>query len=296
MSTAITRTIAQVQVTAHTDARAAAPTLSDVRFRIPVVALTAVLVLAGCSDESGDTSGDTAVLAAEDVFDGELDVVPDTSGTTATLAVTTSIDMACAVVYGTTEALGEGIATDTDMAGGAHADHEVLMTGLQPDTEYFFRVQGSGADGRLYRSELMTFRTPAADTEAPPGENAAVGAEIASVSSEFSDAFGAENAVDGDLATEWSSNGDGDDAWITVDLGEPVDVSGIGFHSRQMSDGTSIINSFTVTVDDGEPLGPFPAGPGLSVADVEFTGQVLRFDAVDTTGGNTGAVEIEVYQ
>jgi hypothetical protein len=34
----------------------------------------------------------------------------------------------------------------------------------------------------------------------------------------------------------------------------------------------------------------------MSIVDVEFTGQALRFDAVETTGGNTGAVEIEVYQ
>ena len=280
-------------MTAHTEASGATPTLSGVRLRIPAAVVTAALVLTGCSDEPGE---DAAVLAAEDVFDGELDVVPDPSGVSATLSVTTSIDMACAVVYGTTEALGDGIATDTDMAGGAHSDHEVLMTGLEPDTEYFFRVQGSGADGRLYRSEVMTFRTPATDADARPGENAAVGAAVADVSSEFSGAFAAENAVDGDLATQWSSAGDGDDAWITIDLGEPVDVVGIGFRSREMSDGTSIIDSFTLTVDDGEPLGPFSAGPGLSVADIEFTGQVLRFDAVDTTGGNTGAVEIEVYQ
>lgn len=269
------------------------PTLSVVRLRIPAAALTAALVLAGCSDEPGD---DAAVLAAEDVFDTELEVVPDPSGTTATLAVTTSMDMACAVVYGTTEALGDGIATDTDMAGGAHADHEVLMTGLEPETEYFYRVQGSGADGRLYRSELMTFRTPAADDGSDIGENAAVGATIVDVSSEFSGAFAAENAVDGDPATEWSSDGDGDDASITIDLGEAVDVVGVGFRSREMGDGSSIIDSFTLTVDDGEPLGPFPAGPGHSVADVEFTGQILRFDAADTTGGNTGAVEIEIYR
>lgn len=269
------------------------PRLSVVRLRIPAAALTAALVLAGCSDEPGD---DAAVLAAEDVFDTELEVVPDPSGTTATLAVTTSIDMACAVVYGTTEALGDGIATDTDMAGGAHADHEVLMTGLEPETEYFYRVQGSGADGRLYRSELMTFRTPAADDGSDIGENAAAGATIVDVSSEFSGAFAAENAVDGDPATEWSSDGDGDDASITIDLGEPVDVVGVGFRSREMGDGSSIIDSFTLTVDDGEPLGPFPAGPGHSVADVEFTGQILRFDAADTTGGNTGAVEIEIYR
>ena len=64
--------------------------------------------------------------------------------------------------------------------------------------------------------------------------------------------------------------GDGDDAWITIDLGEPVDVVGIGYRSREMTDGTSIVDSFTVTVDGEQTLGPFSAGTGLSVAGVEF--------------------------
>lgn len=157
-------------------------------------------------------------------------------------------------------------------------------------------MQGSGADGKLYRSELMTFRTPAADPVDRPGEDVAVGADVLGVSSEFSAAFAAAYAVDGDPTTEWSTAGDGDDAWITIDLGEPADVVGLGFHSREMGDGTAIITSFTVTVDDGQTLGPFAAGPGLSLVEVAFTGQLLRFDAVETTGGNTGAVEIEVYR
>jgi len=253
--------------------------------------LMAALAISACSTEPGDEE----IRPAESVFAGDIVVTPDSSGVSATLSVTTAIDMACAVVYGRTPDLGDGIATDTDMAGGAHADHEVVLTGLEPGTEYYYRVQGSGSDGRLYRSELMTFHTPAAEDDRP-GENVAAGAEVIGVSSEFSAAFAARNAVDGDPATEWSSAGDGDDAWITIDLGGPVDVVGIGFHSRQMGDGTSIVDTFTVTVDDGEVFGPFPAGPGMSVVDVEVTGQTLRFDAVETTGGNTGAVEIEVYQ
>jgi hypothetical protein len=47
-----------------------------------------------------------------------------------------------------------------------------------------------------------------------------------------------------------------------------------------------------VAVDGGELLGPFDAG---DEAEVAVTGQRLRIDAVTTTGGNTGAVEIEVY-
>lgn len=60
-----------------------------------------------------------------------------------------------------------------------------------------------------------------------------------------------------------------------------------------MSDVTAITRSFTVTVDYGETLGPCPAGS--EPVDVRFRGQVLRFDAAESTGGNSGAVEIEVY-
>lgn len=264
--------------------------------RYRLAALVAVLALATAACSDAGSSDESAVLAAEDVFAGELTVEPDPSGTSAQLVVVTTLDMACAVVYGTTPDLGDGIATDTDMAGGAHGDHDVTLTGLEPDTEYYFRVQGSGVDGRLYRSELMTFRTPEAGDTDSPGANAAFGATVAGASSEFSSAFAAEHAVDGDPATEWSSDGDGDDAWLTIDLGEPVDVVGLGYRSREMSDGSAVVTSFTVTVDDGETFGPFPAGPGLVVSDVEFTGQVLRFDADETTGGNTGAAEIEIYR
>jgi hypothetical protein len=252
--------------------------------------LAALIAVTACSGDDGEPTVDVA----EDVFEDELVVEPDPSGTSATVRVTTTLDMACAVVFGSTPDLGEGIATDSDMGGGAHTDHDVTLAGLEPDTEYYFRVQGSGADGRLFRSDLMTFRTPETAEPGASGENVAAGAAVVDVSSEFSDAFAAANAIDADPATEWSTAGDGDDAWIIIDLGEDVDIAGIGLFSREMSDGTAIIESYSVTVDDDEVLGPFPAGPGGSLSEVEVTGQVLRFDADTTTGGNTGAVEIEV--
>nr|WP_243851523.1 discoidin domain-containing protein [Modestobacter marinus] len=141
----------------------------------------------------------------------------------------------------------------------------------------------------------MTFRTaPAPDVEVP-GENVALGAEVVDVSSEFSEGFPASAAVDGNLGTEWSSAGDGDDASITLDLGRPVPIVGVALRSRSMSDGSSIVETFTVTVDDGETYGPFEAGTSGAVNATDVTGQVLRIDAVQTTGGNTGAAEIEVY-
>lgn len=116
-------------------------------------------------------------------------------------------------------------------------------------------MQGSGADGSLYRSELTSFRTPPAEAVAPTGGNVALGAEVVDVSSEFSGAFAAANALDGDLGTEWSSRGDGDDASITVDLGREVRVGGVALRSRAMSDGSSVVETFTVTVDGGQTYG-----------------------------------------
>jgi hypothetical protein len=110
-------------------------------------------------------------------------------------------------------------------------------------------------------------------------------------SSEFSDAFGAGNAIDGDPATEWSSSGDGDDAFLVIDLGREVEVAGFGFHTRSMSDGSATAETFNVTVDDGNTFGPFPVGR----AEASVTGRVIRFDVDQSTGGNTGATEVEVF-
>ncbi len=263
--------------------------------RLLGAASAVVLLLSACGGSGDPRSAGQEVGAAEQVFLADPVVVPDASGTFATLRVATDREMACAVVFGPDESLGGGIATDSDMGGGAHTEHEAVMRGLEPDTEYFYRVQGSGADGNLYRSRLMSFRTPADDAVPPPGENVALGARVVDVSSEFSGAYAAANAVDGDPATEWSSAGDGDDASITIDLGREVSVLGMALRSRSMSDGSSIVETFTVTVDDGDIYGPFDAGTASPVNRAEFTGRVLRIEADRSSGGNTGAAEIELY-
>ena len=40
---------------------------------------------------------------------------------------------------------------------------------------------------------------------------------------------GASNELDRDLATDWSSAGDGDDAWIEVELAEVTRIRSVGF-------------------------------------------------------------------
>lgn len=246
--------------------------------------LVAVLVVA-CGDGNGV---EDEVLDFSQIAEEGPDIESDASGTFATLRVTTTIDAVCAVAFGETEELGL-LATDQEMGAAGHSDHEVILGGLSSETEYFYRLQGVGVDGRLYRSDLLSFRTPSASGSTGE-ENVAVGAEVVEVSSEFSSAFSAANAIDGNVATEWSSAGDGDDAFLVLDLGREVEALSVGFHTRSMSDGSATTETFTVTVDDSETFGPFPVGRAESA----FTGRVVRFDVETSTGGNTGALEVEV--
>lgn len=249
----------------------------------------ALVMLAGCSNDNSSSAG---VQPIEPILSGDIEIVADPSGTSATFAVDTTIPVACAVIYGTDDSFGF-IAVDNDMQGGAHQDHGPLLTGLTPDTEYQYILQGSDASGTIYRSDTLTFRTPPA-ADSGFGANIAPSGTVIASSSEFSDAFAAANAVDGNLGTEWSTAGDGDDAWIEIDLGQDREIIAVAFRTRQMTDGTAITNAFTITID-GQSLGPFPAGTDPIALDDPVTGRVLRFGADQTTGGNTGATEIEVY-
>jgi len=249
--------------------------------------LLALALVGACQDTSAvsEEVGDFS-----EISEAAPTIEPSSDGTSAVLTVVTTIEAVCAVAYGDTTSMGR-LATDQEMGVGGHSEHEAVLTGLSPDTEYFYRLQGVGADGRLYRSEILTFRTQQAP-EASSDRNAAIEADVVDVSSEFSAAFGGANAIDGDLATEWSTSGDGDDAYLVIDLGREVEVAGIGFHTRSMSDGTAISESFTITVDDTDTFGPFPVGR----ADVSFSGRIVRFDVDRSTGGNTGAAEVEVLE
>ena len=233
------------------------------------------------------------VRPIDEILEGDFFVEVDQSGASAVLRLETTIDVVCSVVFGTTEQFG-GLATDTDMAGGGHSVHHPNMTGLEPDTTVLYRVQGAAADGTIYVGDVEQFTTPSVDGSGIRS-NLSLEATVVETSSDFSSSFAGVNAIDGLLSTEWSSRGDGDDAYIVIDVGAPMEVTGIGFRTREMSDGTSITNSYTVSVDGGEALGPFDAGIGLVVSDFSAAGQVFRIDMNTTTGGNTGAVEIEIY-
>lgn len=244
----------------------------------------------------GDVVQPSGVLDFADIqaTDIQLDFDPDLG--TAILSVDTSIDVACSVAYGPTQALGS-LATDTDMAGGAHANHHPRLVGLNSGIVWY-RLQGAAADGTLYQSQLMQFEFPEGDGSgpdvSPPLPNVAGQATVSGFSSQYSDAYSARNAIDGDLTTEWSTAGDGDEAFIELDFGENMRILGVGFRTREMTDGTSITTSFTVTIGQ-RTYGPFEAGPGMALALFDASGSKARIDVETSTGGNTGAIEIEVY-
>ena len=273
-----------------------------------LLVLAGAVALAACggSDDSDDEAIGVRPFAEiqANEFTFEVD---EFDPSRAIFRVRTTEPAICAIVWGETEALGS-FNNSLAMNGTGIVDHDVFLPGALPGETYYFQVQGSTADGTLYQSGLATFTVPEVDGGAGDAGstdngttirevNLALSATIADVSSEFSSSWAAANAIDDDLSTEWSSSGDGDDAFITVDLGSPNDIGGVEYLTRSMADGTAITTTYWVTIDDGERLGPFAAGnpAETNFQAIQASGQVVRFEAQDTTGGNTGAVEIRVF-
>jgi hypothetical protein len=236
-------------------------------------------------------------LPLDDVLAAPIEMVTLTAHA-ATLVVTTTIDLACVVVFGRDAGFGS-LALDETMDDGAHRDHRVVLRALEPETDYVYRLQGSDPHGNFYVSETFSFRTPAAPPGADLGTNVATlarGARILAVSSEFSDAWGATRAIDGQPNTAWSSQGDGDDAFLTIELPTEVQVSGFGLWTRTMVSSAQII-TFQVTTPAGQVFGPFevPDASMLYVFPADVTGRRFTFEVLSSSGGNTGAVEVAVF-
>jgi hypothetical protein len=230
--------------------------------------------------------------------------VRDITDTTATIEFTTGVPTICAVAYGTDETYGT--LDQMLMMEGAVRDHVITLDGLTPNTTYHYRLNIVDEQARIYQSEDHTFTTASAGGAATPTDgNIALldaGARVIGVSSNYGNgdndsSFGANKALDGNPNTAWSSNGDGDDAWIEIELSGTYRVDKIAFWTRTMANNTAQIFQFTVTTDAGETFGPFelPDADQAHRFDVEFTARTLRFEAAETNSGNTGAVEIEVY-
>jgi hypothetical protein len=263
-------------------------------------AVVGVLTLVAC----GNSSARAAVKSFDQVQASPVVFQADPTDPSRAIAhLTTKVAMICAIVWGTDSSFGRFDNSEA-MNGTGITQHDVVLPAVQPGVQYSYVIEGVTADGSLYRSKLATFRigtagsTPTtAAAAAPPGKNIAPTAKVAKVSSEFSSAFAAANAIDDDTATEWATNGDGNHGSITLDLGSTVAIKGVEFVTRSMADGSSITSTYTVSVDEAAPAGPFPAatvGQSRPVV-LAARGRTVRFDVTQSSGGNVGAVEIRVY-
>ena len=270
------------------------------------VALTALLILlVACDGGTAEEELQARVLDINEILVSGPTVV-DITPYSATVLAETRVDAACAVAYGLNTDYGQ-LATDLDMAGSGHQDHRPLLIGLQPDTEYHYKFGGVDSKGRVFGSSDFTFRTPPAatgDLKQPSGDNWALltnGARVVTASSIFGagdndSAWGANNAIDGDPGTQWSTDGDGNDASIEIELATKTHVTSLGFWTRSMGDSAQVF-SFRAVTDRGEIFGPFDLDDSAAIHyyDTDITAKRLRFEAVATSGGNTGVLEIEVY-
>ena len=242
------------------------------------------------------------VRPLQEIIDGAAPRVDVLSPTETAIVFDTTVAFACAIVYGETAEFG-AIATDGDMAGGAIFNHDPIMVGLKPDTEYFWRAQGTAPDGTFYAGEIQTFRTPKQVASANPNlASLAAGAAVTAVSSNFAgaanaDPWGANNALDGSRATAWSSSGDGNDAFIEIELADQMPVEEVEVWTRSMADGTAQIFTFTITDDSGATFGPFtlPDASQPYRFPVDTVAKSLRLDVVDSSGGNVGLVEFGAF-
>jgi len=220
------------------------------------------------------------------------------TATSATIAVRTAAPAFCQVNYGPTPQYGQ---MRRMTMSGPMTDHRIVLPGLQPDTVYHIRLTAIDVQARVYQSADLTFRTQPATSDRPRGRNVAslsAGARVVGVSSNYggegiTGAYGANNAIDGDPSTEWSSNSDGERAWVEIELARPYHLSAIGFWTRTMGS-TAQIQEFEVVADGKIRLGPFTLGDaaGVHYFPVDLTARRLRFNVLKSSGGNTGAVEI----
>ncbi|MEM6280622.1 MAG: discoidin domain-containing protein [Chloroflexota bacterium] len=276
--------------------------LMNILTTLAVLAFAAALLFAQDEGATVEVSGAPIDVLPLSLVTDSAPVVLDITDTTARVNFIGTEALACYLIYGTDETYGD-VTNDPDMAQAAIIEHNPIMVGLEPETEYTFRMMGTSEDGQLYVSEVYTFTTTAADTSANANllspDN---GTSVVEVSSNFGDGpndgrWGVLNAFDSNTATEWSSNGDGDDAFFVVEFDAPRQINELEFQTRAMSDGTAITSSFTVTADDGTTYGPFVIdGSDISYTfDVNFVTETLRYDVEESTGGNTGIVDIAAY-
>ncbi len=238
----------------------------------------------------------------DDVIKDGAPVISEISSTEASLDFTSSIALACTIVFGETEDFGR-ITNDPDMSATATISHRPILSGLNPDTIYYYKVQGVAVNGKIYQGPSLTFTT----TKEQKSDSLNVAASknggfILSVSSNWGGAkdnqpWGALSALDSSNATAWSSGGDGDKAFLEVGFSKHYDLESIEVWTRTMSDGTAQVFEFWVEDDNGNKFGPFilPDAKKSYKFNLASNTKSLKFLINESSGGNTGLVEFKAF-
>ena len=267
-------------------------------FIVALFLLPLALIVISCAVGEEDE-----IRALKDIPGGfEGPHVQDIGPHSARIVFRTNTPVVCNVAYGTDGDYGR---LSLMAMTGPLTDHDVQLLGLEPTTTYHFRVTVTDSASNVYQSDDLTFITSeGGGGTKPSGRNVATlseGANIVGVSSnwgggDLDSTFGGNKAIDGLLGTEWSSNGDGDAAWIEIELERRYEINAIGFWTRTMGN-TGQIFSFNMITDEGQRIGPFDLLDASTIYyfEVQTHAKRLRFEAATSSGGNTGVVEIEVY-
>lgn len=230
------------------------------------------------------------------------------AGERAVVRFETSLPTSGEVLFGTSARKLDHTARDIAMDPGELSfTHEIPLEDLKPDTEYSWRARAVDRDNTVVLTDIDSFTTLDEEPEAT-GDNVALGsagAKVFEVSSNWGggkndSTYGANHAFDGKMASEWASDGDGDDAWIELQFGRVRRITRFAFRSRHMSNGSASMRRIELAFDGDTERGPFdvPDPTRRYVFSVEppVEASRVRLKAVETTGGNTGAREIEFYE
>ncbi len=269
------------------------------------LAVFLALTAGACSPSDSADDADAAPGGAIEFSDLRVEEI---AADRAVVRFDTSVPSSCEVEYGPAMDQLNGTATDPDMEPGQLAlDHDVPLEDLDPETTYYLRAVATDGDGQTAYSNTIQFATTAADDPTAGLTNVALlaqGTTVVAVSSNFGggdndSTWGVHRALDGLMNTEWATAGDGDDAFVSLDFGQTRTLSHFAYRSRMMNDGTSIVTRVQLLVDGQVVLGPVDTPEHQERYVFEFDPALetreIRFEAVETTSGNTGAKEIQLF-
>jgi hypothetical protein len=235
---------------------------------------------AGNSTTNPDTGSAPRTFTIADTTPPEITNVQATgSGTTATITWTTSASATTSVAYGTTTSLG------TTRTGTAGTSHSVTLTGLTPNTRYYFRVTSADAAGNSATSPAPP-AAPAAYVPSVSGITHTTVADFSTGSGGYvSDTNGGEVMATPGTATEFSGTST-PSGWTSATV-----VSG---GTTTYANGKATLNGtriYTGTMSSGRTMSAAATlGAGQSLGWGSTSSSTLRAAFVVTSSGGMTAV------